>query len=179
MASDTRKSSPQKLTLTTDGSDLWRRGASRLIEQGRLMWMLGEGLSAALAKHALGWVPPDEESLATEFFDWMQQAWTSGPGRSQIEPSKARLSTTSRSRRSPSNPSTRFLLKGSLSEVTCPVLWVGSQEIGGQWASMALAAGVDGLRRVVGLGSGSIREQGVAGGLSADLARRGFLAARS
>ena len=39
---------------------------------------------------------------------------------------------------------------------------------------MALAAGVDGLRRVLGLAPGSVREQGVAEGLFIDLARRGL-----
>lgn len=176
MASTPQKISSQKLH-PTDDTDPWRRGATRLIEQGRLMWMLGEGLSAALAKHAQGWVPPNEESLTAEFFGWMQQAWTSGPGRSQVESSTARSRTGSPIKRSPAIPPTLALLKDSLSQVNCPVLWVGSREIGGEWASMALAAGVDGFRRVLGLSPGSVREQGVAEELSADLARRGLAGA--
>lgn len=178
MASTPRKISSPK-PPSTDDTDPWRRGAARLIEQGRLMWMLGEGLSAALAKHAQGWVPPDEESLTSEFFGWMQQAWTSGPGRSQREPSIARAASGSPMKKARDNlvPAARSLLKESLYQVSCPVLWVGSGEIEGQWASMALAVGVDGFRRVLGLADGSVREQGVAEELSADLARRGLTGA--
>ena len=36
--------------------DLWQRGIERLIDQGKLMWLLGEGLNAAMAAQARGWL---------------------------------------------------------------------------------------------------------------------------
>ena len=53
-------------------------------------------------------------------------------------------------------------------------MWLGSREVGGQWVTMALAAGLDGLRRVVALMPGSVREQRVAEELVADLSQRGL-----
>ena len=141
MASRPKKNSPDP---KLEGIELWRRGVSRLVEQGRLMWMLGEGFSAALTAHAQGWMPSDEESLTTEVFGWMQQAWSSprGSRNTQVKPQTSASSTARKTR--PLNSPGLTLMRENLSDVNFPVVWIGSQEIGGQWASMAIAAGVDG-----------------------------------
>lgn len=127
---------PKIISLQTaipspDGTDLWRRGASRLVEQGRLMWLLGEGLNAAFTKRAQGWAPPSEEELAIEIFGWMQQAWTSVPRGFQLKQSKSPPPTPARARKTSSGLPSRAMMKEGLSELQCPVLWVGSREIGG------------------------------------------------
>jgi hypothetical protein len=172
VASKSKKNSP---TPKPQVAELWRRGVSRLIEQGRLMWMLGEGFSAALTAQAQGWAPTKEESLATEVFRWMQQTWDTSPRGGETDPAKPQPanSSTAKKRHPPCLPGLA-LMQASLAEVRCPVIWVGSEQIGGQWASMAMAAGIDGLRRVLTITPGSVREQSVAEELLTDLTRRGL-----
>lgn len=156
-----------------EGPNVLRRGASRLIEQGRLMWLLGEGLSAVLNAQDQGWAPRDEESLVADLYGWTQKVLSGCPEGLGIGRTSPQSPVPS-SRVRPAIPRSVTLMRGSLADLNCPVLWVGSSEIGGQWVSMALAAGVDGLRRVLALTPGSVREQVVAEGLLADLAARGL-----
>jgi hypothetical protein len=55
-----------------------------------------------------------------------------------------------------------------------PVLWLGSREIAGSWSTLALGVGVDGVKRVLALRPGSVRDPLVAEELLADLVARGL-----
>lgn len=153
-----------------NSTNVWQRGASRLSEQGRLMWLLGEGLGAALAAKQSGWSPPDEESLAADLFGWTQRVLSQSPA--AWSPAPVKPVVVRGPVRAPAL--TQVMIQGDLTNFACPVLWVGSREIGGEWVSLALAVGIDGLRRVVGLSRGSVRSQEVAMDLVADLANRGL-----
>lgn len=182
MSKGQRKKSPSDIQSPTQA---WSRGASRLIEQGKLMWLLGEGLNAVLEAQSQGVTPPDEAGLVGTAFNWIQSAWT-GLGVPAGNPFVGVLSRKvvavptpgkAPNQRGPSpneRPSNLMLALGDLAAVSCPVLWIGSREVAGRWASMALAAGTDGLRRVLAIKEGSVREQDVAEGLLADLVRRGL-----
>jgi hypothetical protein len=67
-----------------------------------------------------------------------------------------------------------MLDKEVLAETNCPVLWVGSREVRGAWVSLVLGVGVDGLKRVLALRPGSIRDAAVARDLLEDLVERGL-----
>jgi len=90
---------------------------------------------------------------------------------------KERSGAADAPRDQPEKSSQRPLLalgQAGLSDVQCPVLWLGSRLIGGAWQSMALGVGLDGLRRVLSLKAGSVRERPVADNLLQDLAVRGL-----
>ena len=175
MASSSKRKSS---TTKSDHNQLLRRGVARLIEQGRLMSALGEGFSAALAAYDRGWTPSDEDSLTNEVFGWIQRTTcTAIPHGPTIRQPKVQPAPATKKVQLPAQP-TLALMQGGLRGVNCPVMWVGSQEVATQWVTMALAVGVDGLRRVLALLPGSVREQGVAEELVSDLVRRGFPTAR-
>lgn len=161
-------------------TQIWRRGASRLIEQGKLMWLLGEGMNAVLEAQSQGVAPPDEAGLVGTVFNWIQSAWTGVgvPGGNPFVGGLPRkvvaVPTPKNGLSSTGRPSNLMLALGDLAAVSCPVLWMGSREVAGRWASMVLAAGADGLRRVLALREGSVRERDVAEGLLADLVGRGL-----
>jgi hypothetical protein len=169
VASSSKKSSTSK----SDRNELLRRGVTRLIEQGRLMSMLGEGFSAALAACDRGWTPSDEDSLTNEVFGWIRRTMCTASPRGRSSQPEPRPAPATKNVQLLSQPALA-LMQGSLRGVNCPLMWVGSQEIATQWVTMALAAGVDGLRRVLALRPGSVREEGVAEELVSDLVRRGF-----
>lgn len=161
-------------------TQIWRRGASRLIEQGKLMWLLGEGMNAVLEAQSQGVAPPDEAGLVGTVFNWIQSAWTGvgvpggNPFVDGLQRKVVAVPTPKNSLTPTGRPSNLVLVLGNLAAVSCPVLWIGSHEVAGRWASMVLAAGTDGLRRVLALKEGSVRERDVAEGLLADLAGRGL-----
>ena len=169
--------------LPTDGrkaQDLWGRGVDRLIEHGKLLWLVGEGLSAVMAAQNRGWTPADEHEFVSSIWSWVQH----GPNSTGSVPLVLeRLGKEPRGGAAAVNPRDRqqtlqrphlALGQANLSDVRCPVLWLGSRAIGGAWQSMALGVGLDGLRRVLSLKAGSVRERSVADTLLQDLAVRGL-----
>lgn len=136
------------------------------------MWLLGEGLRAAFSRQDQ-WVPHDEERLAADLFGWTQRVMSSPREGWDIGQSRRPPPAVPRTRRVCPTPQPALaLMQDGLAPLRCPVLWLGSSEVGGQWVSMALAVGIDGLRRVLAIAPGSVREQGVADELLIDLASR-------
>jgi len=174
-----RGASPQIKTLPKDPgaafTDTLRRGASKLAEQGRLLWLLGEGLSAALALQAKGGRLPDEDMLVAQITKWVQDP-KAGP--LQLEPHAGAAPSRSAQKKPDQEPRPRPALaldSCSLSGIYCPVVWIGSRELGSRlWSSMALGVGTDGFRRVLGWRTGSVREQAVSEGFVEDLVARGL-----
>lgn len=178
MSNGQRKKSPAAAQSPTQ---VWSKGASRLIEQGKLMWLLGEGMNAVLEAQSRGVNPPDEEDLVDTVFGWIKRAGVGVPGCNPFVADSRRKKVVAvpapglKKELSPAGkPPNLMLAQANLAGVSCPVLWIGSREVAGRWASMALAAGADGIRRVLGLKEGSVREWDVAEGLLLDLAGRGL-----
>lgn len=163
--------------------DAWRRGLRHLTDRGTLLCVLGERLEPLLAaalREKGG--PVDDGAVAATVLKLAQgileagprlDAQTSGVGgvrhRSRAAPADARQ------RAARQVGATESFLEGrDLSTAWCPVVWVGSKDVCGEWVSLALGAGIDGVRRVLALRSGSVRDADVARGLIADLAARGL-----
>ena len=148
------------------------------------MWLLGKGMRAALEAQSRGVNPPAEEVLVDTVFGWIKRAWTGvdvpggNPfvaGRQGNNKVVAVRALGCKKELSPTEkPPNLMLAQANLTGVSCPIVWIGSREVAGRWASMALAAGGDGIRRVLGLKEGSVREWDVAEGLLLDLASRGL-----
>lgn len=158
-------------------TDIWRRGALKLAEQGRLMWLLGEGLGAALAGRGQGGPAPSEDALVAQITKWIQHPPAGPLGlTADARPAVPRARLRSKRADEPADPRPAFTLDGrSLAATRCPVLWIGSGEVGsGLWGSMVLGVGTDGFRRVLGLGAGSVRERAVSEELVGDLVVRGL-----
>lgn len=155
--------------------DLWQRGINRLIDQGKLMWLLGEGLSAAMNAQSRGWSPADEQSFVYTCFQWVQQGvagMSGGPAGGTVL--RAGAATATHSQKAATARPALDLRQGNLSGLACPVLWIGSRAVAKTWKTMALGAGLDGYRRVLALVDGSVRERSVADQLLTDLDKRGF-----
>ena len=166
------KTTRQGLSGQPDNQDIWRNGLKRLIDQGKLMWMLGEGLKAAQEAQARGWSPADEQGLVNACYQWVQQS-LSGVAFEAPAAAPAPLRGGQRSDGDTIRPG--LDLRGcDLSKLECPVLWLGSRVAGKVWKSMALGVGVDGYKRVLSLMDGSVRERSVADGLLDELVQRGF-----
>jgi Transposase, Mutator family len=157
-----------------DQRAVWREGLGRLTEEGRLLWLLGEGLSALLDAEAAGTIV-DAESIFATVSGWARHALAERP--TPLTSGGARNSRGERP--GPTQGTTGVtdtLLEGKqLTSVWCPVLWVGSRE----WrqsglVTVVLGVGVDGRRRVLALRRGSVREQGAATELLSDLRSRGL-----
>lgn len=154
--------------------DLWHRGIDRLIDQGKLMWLLGEGLNAAMAAQTRGWSPTDEQGFVSACYQWVQQS-ISGPSLGSVDADqRAVAGGAAHGHKEPAARPTLDLQKVSLSNQACPVLWIGSRAVSNIWKSMVLGVGLDGFRRVLALLDGSVREGSVADRLLDDLESRGF-----
>lgn len=164
-------------TSPSEALSVWRQGASRLSEQGRLLWLLGGALTAALEAQAQGSAPPSEDALVARITEWVQSPHP-GQLRFTLEGSPAEQPARGGKKPADGPPYPRPVLTydgRSLAELRCPVLWVGSREIGpGLWGTMALGVGTDGFRRVLGLNDGSVRERTVSEQIVGDLMARGL-----
>lgn len=155
----------------------------RLTDHGRLLCLLGEGLEAMLAAALSGKSGPVDEAVAAATLLRLAQG-VIGAGRGQEGQASGGGPVRPRSRRTsaPSLPravrgmtiADTFLGDRDLSAAWCPAIWVGSQEFRGSWASLALGAGIDGVRRVLAVRAGSVRDADVAEELVADLVARGL-----
>jgi len=179
MARDSRSKSTQNGRADSPRhKDLWQRGIARLIDHGKLMWLLGEGLNAAQAAQARGWSPADEQGFVTACYQWVQQSFaeigqgTAHVGRGQVAAKGARSQQEATPRPD------LDLRRHSLADLTCPVLWIGSRAVTQSWKSMAVGVGLDGFKRVLALVDGSVRERAVAEELLDDLQNRGFAHSR-
>lgn len=179
--------SKRRLRGTDDGCvDAWRKGLRLLTDQGRLLWLLGQGLDALVAAMAEHATPPNEAWVATAVRNWVQSVIEAPPGldfngAQGLVPSSRRGSRggqdPSLSRTAKSTPAACALDGEDLSDVWCPVVWIGSRDIRGTWATMVLGVGVDGVRRLLAVGGGSVRDTAVADALLMDLTGRGLIAA--
>ena len=161
----------QGLSGQSDTQDIWGNGIKRLIDQGKLLWMLGEGLKAAHEARARGWSPADEQGLVNACYQWVQQSV--GGVALGVPPVAASARSGQRGEGETIRPA--LDLRGcDLSQMDCPVLWLGSRVAGKSWKSMVLGVGVDGYKRLLTLVEGSVRERSVADGLLDDLADRGL-----
>ncbi|MBI3695998.1 MAG: transposase [Acidobacteria bacterium] len=155
----------------------------RLADQGKLLCLLGEGMEALLTAALDGKNRPVDEAVAAATLLHVAQG-VLGVGPHQDIRASVGGALRPRSRPTPAKgplrgalglPAADSFLEGrDLSAAWCPVIWVGSQEIRGAWASLALGAGIDGVRRVIALRAGSVRDANVADELVADLVARGL-----
>jgi len=178
-----RSSSRPSPVGVSESLEVWRRGLRRLTDHGKVLCMLGEGLEALLAAALDGKERPVDDGVAGDLLLKVAQGAIESvsrqdrcvAGRASVRPRSRTASASSATRSSPGLKATESFLDGSdLSSVWCPVIWVGSQEIRGAWATLALGAGIDGVRRVLALHAGSVRAADVAEGLVADLMARGL-----
>lgn len=156
----------------------WREGLSRLKEEGRLLWLLGEGLDAMLEARA-DEVAPEPDQIAAVVADWARQAMAVRRplvlGKGVVTP----VQRTATAREAPLDASLRLadtlLDSKPLSGLWCPVLWMGSREWGlCGLVTVVLGVGGDGRKRVLSVRMGSVREQGVVAELLSDLTARGL-----
>jgi hypothetical protein len=149
------------------------RTASKLIEQGRLLWLLGEGLNAATAVQRHSGETLDELTLVGHITKLVQD-WNPKPA-CPITPANPK-NRSKRPQPDHVNPRPTLVLIGrSLAEAQCPVLWIGSREMcAGLWTSMAVGVGTDGFVRILGVTKGAVREQAVSDALLGDLVARGL-----
>lgn len=176
MPRDSRSSNSKKGQIDGHGpQDLWQRGITRLIDQGKLMWLLGEGLNAAMAAQDRGWSPTDEQGFVSACYQWIQQS-VAGASLGPVECTGHRevAATAAQSKKEAVSRPALDLRQASLSNLLCPVLWIGSRAISKSWKSMVLGVGLDGYRRVLALVDGSVRERSLADKLLSDLGGRGF-----
>jgi len=162
--------------------EVWRKGLRHLTDHGRMLCLLGEGLEALLAAALDGkGGPVDEDVAASTLLNVAQGVLESNPRRNANPPAPGNLAGP---RQRPTNAASRAVLESraaenfldgkDLSTAWCPVMWLGSREVRGTWATLALGVGLDGVRRVLGLREGSVRDERVAEGLIGDLAVRGL-----
>ncbi len=117
------------------------KGVKRLIDQSKLMWMLGEGLKAAYEARAREWSPADEQGLVKACYQWVQQSI----GGVAIGAPPVAASTRKGQGGDGETIRPSLDLRGcDLSEMGCPVQWLGSRVAGKIWKSMALGVGVEG-----------------------------------
>src|SRR5579859_7532537 len=76
-----RRSGRQSSVEVREPLDLWRRGLRRLTDQGRQLWLLGEGLEALLTVALDGKTHPvDEEAAAAALLSMAQRLLEAVPG---------------------------------------------------------------------------------------------------
>lgn len=158
----------------------WREGLTRVKEEGRLLWLLGQGLDVLLAAEENESITPGAEQVAAAVALWARQAMTAHPALQLGSPVAAERPCRNGPGRElvvrPVLAETDAMLDGKpLSTVWCPVLWMGSRE----WRRVGLTTvvvgvGDDGRRRVLLVRPGSIREQGLAMEVLSDLTARGL-----
>lgn len=175
--------SPQKpLVAVGEHVEAWRRGLRRLTDQGRLLSLLGEGLETMLGAVMEGATGPvDDGVVAATLLGWVREATGVSP---RVVASAGRGAAPSgmRSARAVEKSALTngaavaegFLDGKDLSTAWCPAVWVGSQDVRGEWATLALGSGLDGLRRVLAVRAGSVRDATVAESLVDDLVERGL-----
>lgn len=163
--------------------EVWRRGVRRLTDHGKLLCLLGEGLEAMLAAALNGKSGPVDETAAAATLLKLAQGVTAAGLRQDAQASGGGPAHGRSRRTSAASPpgaargmaaADTFLDGRDLSAAWCPAIWVGSQEFRGAWASLALGAGIDGVRRVLAVRAGSVRDADVAEELVADLVARGL-----
>lgn len=178
--SQTRRLPPHPL-------DLWRQAAESLSEQGRLAWLLGQSLAQILQQLQQGeelWRAGQEEALR-QLENLVRRAVGSAPpvhpGFSRGTPrgGAARPTVTAapaeeESRRRAGASALR--LEDSLSEHRYLVLYVGSAEVRGEWATLALGVDLSGTKHVLGLWPGATADATVSERVIQELTRRGFSA---
>lgn len=186
--SGSRKSgrrSPQRAPVAVDEHvEAWRRGLRRLTDQGRLLSLLGEGLETMLGAVMEGTRGPvDEGVVAATLLGWVREATGAGASsRPLVTPGRGAAASRARSARGAERSSRTsgaaaaecFLDGKDLSGAWCPAVWVGSQEVRGSWATLALGCGLDGRRRVLSVRAGSVHDAAVAECLVDDLVERGL-----
>jgi hypothetical protein len=161
----------------------WREGLARLKEEGRLLWLLGQGMDAMLTVEEIGAEAPGGDQVAASVAGWVRQALAAElplylvSAMEMLPKDKPSQSKAVRSEMAVAGLDTAdTLLDGKkLSNVWCPAVWIGSQDWGqiGQVA-LVIGVGADGKKRVLSVRSGSIREQSVAVELLSDLTHRGL-----
>lgn len=149
----------------------WEQTARALVEQGRLAWLVGQGLLIALEQLRAGEDPPEPLELwrclgPHRPFE-IPPAQRASPG-SMREPSAASPSP------SPSPEGGVLDLDGRLADRWLPVLFVGSVPVRGEEVTLAVGVDPSGRKHVVGLWEGSTRHPALARQVVQTLQRRGL-----
>ena len=156
----------------------WIEGARQLSEEGRLAWLLGQGLQEALASIAReGGSAEDGATVAAQLRTWVttaSRAVTSLSMDSRPPEVSATRSTraTTKSRtvkKSASVFSWSHACTQRLDDRSYPVVFVGTMQIRKAWASLALGVDLNGNKHVLGG-----RDDTDVASLISDLAVRGL-----
>jgi hypothetical protein len=186
--------------VVPSGLESWQKGARALAEQGRIAWLVGEGLRGALASQASGAIDIDQEAIAAHLWDWVKRSVDAVEGirldgfvtptlkslpavskkglSEDTAPHQARsISAAPRKSKSDSRRGVVEKVSNSPLSGACPVLWIGSHQVRGAWVSMALGVDVNGKKSLLSLKSGAVRDVKAADAIVADLVGRGLVAA--
>lgn len=163
-----------------EGMAAWLEGARQLSEEGRLAWLLGQGLMQALdVVSRQEATAPNPAAVLTQLRGWVQvtpgnralaqdplsnaagMRGNSAGGKTKLLKRKQAKSTTPFSWR---HASTR-----RLDDRAYPIVFVGSQQVRGVWCSLALGVDLKGNKYALGG-----REDAQSASLLADLAARGM-----
>ena len=133
----------------------WHEAADQLAEEGRLLWLVGQGLHLALSaadSHEEVGVPPLEalRSWATRSVSALTAERGEAGARGVAGPAAAR----------PRRPDPMEKVRPVLASepAVFPVVWVASQAVRGEWVTLAVAVDLGGRRRVLALLEGSTRD---------------------
>ncbi len=138
--------------------DVWIEGARQLSEEGRLAWLLGEGIRQAFGWTANGEVPVDAAAAKMQLAALVRSAVAPPVG---VAPTP---SVPNKDGQKLSNPKakTRGSLGASipfswpqvstmrLNDRSYPVVFIGARQIRGRWASLALGVDLHGQKHILG-----------------------------
>lgn len=168
----TRSATGQK--VQGDNMAAWLDGARRLSEEGRLAWLLGQGLTQALgAVDGQEGSKVDPAAVVAQLRSWVQKtpenttalAPSAGPrghhvhGKTKQSKRKAAASTFS----------WQYAATRRLEDRAYPIVFVGARQVRGSWCSLALGVDLQGNKHVLGG-----RDDAQSAALLGELAARGL-----
>lgn len=154
----------------------WQHAARSLAEQGRLAWLLGQGLADILNRLEAGEQPPEPQALWGRLWSTLPAglaAHQPQPPTAGSAPSAPKL-LPSRPSPSPSSVGGVLDLTGRLEDRWFPVLFLGSVPVRGEWVSLAVGIDPAGRKHVIGLWAGATLNPAVAQEVVGALTRRGL-----
>ena len=145
--------------LKTDSKDVWLEGARQLSEEGRLAWLLGEGIQQAFRWAANGEMPLDAAVAKTRLTALVHSAVappvgaapTPGTPPQDVQNLSNHPKTKTRRPLGTGIPFswTRTSTK-RLNDRNYPVIFIDARQIRGRWASLALGVDLQGRKHILG-----------------------------
>jgi hypothetical protein len=183
MAKSSRSGKPKvtdRVQVASKGERVacWREGLAQVKEEGRLLWLLGEGLGIVLTSSEVESVARRPEEVAAAVSAWARQALAAQPAFRLVPSAQGPAPVLSAATKGPAAAGTAsidVMLDGKPLTVPCPVLWLGTRE----WrhaglTTVVVGVGLDGRKRVLSVRPGSVRDEHLAREVLVDLARRGL-----